>query len=62
MGFVDRYFKLSERGSNFRTELVAGVTTFMTMSYILIVHPTFMSVGAGMDKTACVVAVAFVCG
>lgn len=62
MGFLDRYFGLKERGSDLRTEIVAGITTFMTMSYILIVHPTFMSAGAGMDKTACVVAVAFISG
>lgn len=62
MGAVDRFFELSKRGSDFKTEIVAGITTFMTMSYILIVHPTFMAVGAGMDRTACVVSVAFVSG
>ena len=40
------YFKFEERGTNFRTETVAGVTTFLAMVYIIIVAPTaFMSVG-----------------
>lgn len=41
-----KYFKFEERGTNFRTETIAGVTTFLSMVYILIVAPTsFMSVG-----------------
>lgn len=62
MGAMDRFFELSKRGSDLKTEIIAGITTFMTMSYILIVHPSFMAAGAGMDRTACVVAVAFVSG
>lgn len=38
LGKVDRYFGISKAGSSFRTEIVAGVTTFMTMVYILIVN------------------------
>lgn len=38
-GGLDSYFKISERGSSVRTEVVAGVTTFLTMSYILFVNP-----------------------
>ncbi|WP_300358271.1 NCS2 family permease [Fusobacterium sp.] len=47
--FLDKYFMISERKSNVKTELGAGLATFMTMSYILIVHPTIM-VNAGMPQ------------
>lgn len=40
---VDRLFKLSERGTNVKTELLAGVTTFMTMAYIVFVNPGILS-------------------
>ncbi len=39
---LESYFKTAERGSNLRTEVVAGVTTWMTMSYILFVNPTIL--------------------
>jgi len=45
---MESFFKLQERGTNVRTEVVAGVTTFMTMAYILIVNPLILS-EAGMD-------------
>ena len=45
------YFELEARGTNVRTEIVAGVTTFLTMSYIIFVQPEMLS-EAGMDKTA----------
>lgn len=38
-GFLDRTFKLTEHGTNVRTELIAGLTTFVTMAYIIIVNP-----------------------
>ena len=41
---LDGYFRISERGSNIRTEVVAGVTTFMTMAYILFLNPLILSV------------------
>lgn len=47
-GFLERFFKLSERGTNVRTELMAGFTTFMTMAYILVVNPLILK-DAGMD-------------
>jgi len=50
-GFFEKTFKLSQRGTNVRTELMAGLTTFMTMSYILIVNPDILS-QTGMDKGA----------
>jgi adenine/guanine/hypoxanthine permease len=40
---LDDYFRISERGSNLRTELIAGVTTFMTMAYILFVNPSILT-------------------
>ena len=61
MKFLDRFFNISGRGSNLQTEVAAGLTTFMTMSYILVVHPSFMANGAGMDRMACVVSMALVC-
>ena len=39
---LDRYFRISERGSDTRTELIAGVTTFMTMAYILFLNPLIL--------------------
>lgn len=48
---LDDYFKLSENNTSVTTEITAGITTFMTMAYILIVQPLFMS-AAGMDTGA----------
>ncbi len=36
---MDKFFKISERGSNVRTEIIAGLTTFFAMAYIIIVNP-----------------------
>lgn len=46
--FIERFFKLSERGTNLSTEMIAGFTTFMTMAYIIIVNPLTLQ-NAGMD-------------
>ncbi|WP_372793226.1 NCS2 family permease [Lutibacter sp.] len=48
---LDKYFKITENKSTLRTEIVAGITTFMTMVYILAVNPSILS-AAGMDKDA----------
>ena len=40
---LERLFKLSEHNTTIRTELVAGVTTFLTMSYIIFVQPAVLS-------------------
>lgn len=48
---LDRMFKVSHRGSTFPTEVLAGITTFLTASYILFVHPTMLS-ATGMDHGA----------
>ncbi|MBF8982053.1 NCS2 family permease [Lutibacter sp. B2] len=45
---LDRMFKLTENGTNVKTEIIAGITTFMTMAYILIVNPSILS-STGMD-------------
>ncbi|MBN7795703.1 NCS2 family permease [Parahaliea mediterranea] len=54
-GLVGRYFQLAEHGSDVRTELVAGATTFVTMAYIIFVNPQMMA-SAGMDPQASFVA------
>ena len=48
---MEKFFELKERGTNVRTEIVAGITTFITMSYILAVNPLILS-AAGMDAGA----------
>ncbi len=40
---LDRFFKLTENGTNVRTELLAGLTTFLTMAYIIVVQPAVLS-------------------
>ncbi|MBE6970982.1 MAG: NCS2 family permease [Ruminococcaceae bacterium] len=54
---LEKLFKLSEHGTNPKTEIMAGVTTFMTMAYILAVNPSILS-AAGMDPTAILLATA----
>lgn len=56
-GFIDRRFSLSARGTNLRTEALGGVTTFLTMSYILFVNPAILS-AAGLPFAAVAVATA----
>lgn len=53
--FLDRYFGLTSHGTNVRTELLAGVTTFLSMAYITVVNPAILS-DAGMDFGAVFVA------
>ncbi|WP_421918046.1 NCS2 family permease [Marinifilum sp.] len=48
---LDKFFNISKQGSTLRTEIVAGITTFMTMAYILAVNPDILS-ATGMDKGA----------
>ncbi len=61
---LENFFKLKKNGTSVRTELVAGLTTFMTMVYILALNPTILS-ASGMDKgsilTATAVASAIAC-
>ena len=52
---LENLFKLSENSTNVRTELIAGVTTFLTMAYIAFVNPSILA-AAGMDPGAVFVA------
>jgi AGZA family xanthine/uracil permease-like MFS transporter len=52
---LETFFKLKESGTDVRTELVAGLTTFLTMAYIIFVNPTILG-DAGMPKEAVFVA------
>jgi adenine/guanine/hypoxanthine permease len=54
-GFLERYFKLTEHGTTVRTEMMAGLTTFLTMAYIIFVNPSILG-DAGMPKGAVFVA------
>ena len=49
--FCEKVFHLKENHTTMRTEIIAGITTFMTMAYILIVNPSILS-ATGMDKGA----------
>lgn len=53
----ERVFKLSEHNTNVKTEFMAGITTFMTMAYILAVNPSILG-STGMDSTAVLLATA----
>ena len=60
----EKYFKLQENGTDVKTEIIAGITTFMTMVYILAVNPSILE-ASGMDRgsilTATAVASAIAC-
>ena len=49
--FLDEKFKLTEKGTSVKTEIMAGITTFLSMAYILAVNPDILS-ATGMDKGA----------
>jgi len=57
MEFVEKYFKLKENKTTVKMEVYAGLTTFMTMAYILVVNPSILS-ATGMDQGALVTATA----
>lgn len=42
---LDNFFKLKEHGTNVRTEIIAGITTFFAMAYIIFVNPSLLSYG-----------------
>lgn len=52
---LEKWFKIKANGSTVRTELLAGLTTFLTMCYIIIINPLILS-DAGMDMGAVFVA------
>ena len=55
MPLLEKYFRLQENGTDVRTELLAGLTTFLTMAYIIFVNPAILG-DAGMPKDAVFVA------
>ena len=57
MQMLEKIFKLQKHNTNVKTEVVAGITTFMTMAYILAVNPSILG-DAGMDPTAVLLATA----
>lgn len=54
---LENFFKLEENKTNVKTEVVAGITTFMTMAYILAVNPSILA-ASGMDTNAILIATA----
>ncbi len=52
---IGKFFKFQEHNTNMRTEIIAGITTFLTMAYIIFVNPTILS-DAGMEFGAVFVA------
>ncbi len=54
---LEKFFKLTENKTDVKTEIMAGITTFMTMAYILAVNPNILS-ASGMDKSAVLIATA----
>ena len=48
---MEKLFKLKEHGTNVKTEIMAGITTFVSMVYILAVNPAMLA-DAGMDSAA----------
>jgi len=51
----EKWFKLKQHNTTVKNEIIAGITTFMAMAYILAVNPDILS-AAGMDKTAVLLA------
>jgi len=58
---IDKYFQLKERRTSVKIELIAGLTTFLTMAYIIAVNPAILS-AAGMDKEALIVVTCIMSG
>ena len=52
---MDKFFKITERGSSVRAEIVGGVTTFFAMAYIIFVNPQMLS-ATGMDANGVLLA------
>lgn len=59
--FLERHFHLTESGTSLRTEIIAGITTFATMAYILIVQANMMA-DAGMNGAGVMLATALISG
>lgn len=66
MNKLEKLFQIKERGSSIRTEVIAGITTFLAMAYILAVNPSYLSaagipVGAAFSATAISAGIATLC-
>ncbi|RVU07739.1 NCS2 family permease [Novosphingobium umbonatum] len=61
MSFLARHFAFAERGTNLRTEALAGATTFLTMAYIILVNPSILG-AAGMPLAAVAASTCFAAG
>ncbi len=66
MNKLEKLFRIKERGSSIRTEVIAGITTFLAMAYILAVNPSYLSaagipVGAAFSATAISAGIATLC-
>jgi len=57
MGWFEKYFEFEKHGTDMRTEVLAGLTTFMTMAYILFVNPAILSDAMGKEAFNSLVAV-----
>ena len=49
----ESFFQLKQKNTSIRTEIIAGITTFLTMAYIIFVNPSILA-AAGMDQNALV--------
>ena len=58
-GFLEKFYKLSENGTDIKTEIIAGVTTFLAMSYVLLVLPRLLA-QAGMPESGLFTSVAII--
>lgn len=54
MAFIEKYFQLKAHGTTPRREIIAGLTTFAAMAYILVVNPAILADGTGMDEAGLV--------
>lgn len=52
---IDEYFNLTQKQTSIRIEIVAGVTTFLTMAYIIFVNPAILAdAGDGTERVFCI--------
>ena len=54
--YLEKVFRLSQYGTNIKTEMIAGITTFVTMAYVLATVPNMLG-SAGLNKSAVMTAV-----
>lgn len=59
--FVERFFRLREKGTTVRTEVIAGITTFIALAYIMFVNPNILA-DAGIPKEAAVASTIWIAG